>query len=197
MLSLLENSHHRWSATSRVGEDRLRPDRPDLPSADQLRGLRAGRAGVVLPGSIAWKWPCRILGAIIAWLAQSWARSEATPPRLAVMERLALSPKHSLLLVEADGVGLLISTSTEAPSTMFLLHGAQAGRSISDHFLKQRGRTTTTNAVHRSCDGAGRTVVMRKVSSQVPADGAAQTELPVRLHGSRVARSQGESRISW
>lgn len=186
MLSPLENAHHRWSASSRVSQDRLPPDRLDRASVAPAglselgssevsssgpRGSETGMAEVSGPGTVAWKWTSRILGGTIAWLARRWTRSEGHPPRLAVVERLALSPKQWLLLVEADGVRLLISTSSEAPSTIFPLHGAPAGRSTPDGSIS---------------DGS---IPVRSI----PGDSL----MPGRRPGSPVARPQAEGRISW
>jgi len=149
MLSLLENTHHRRSASSRPGEDRLHPDRLDRASVAPASLPELGMSEVSGRGIVTWKWPNRILGGTIAWLAHRWARSEGHPPRLAVIERLALSPKQVLLLVEADGMRLLISTSAEAPSTIFPLHGmpapVQAGRPI----LRPGSRVTRPQAEGR------------------------------------------------
>ena len=66
-------------------------------------------------------WPRRILERMTSGVLRSWRHSTARPARLAVIERIALGPKQSLMLVEADGVRLLVATSSEAASAFFPL----------------------------------------------------------------------------
>ena len=66
-------------------------------------------------------WLRRILEWMTASLLRSWRRSTARQARLAVIERIALGPKQSLVLVEADGVRLLVATSSDAASAFFPL----------------------------------------------------------------------------
>jgi len=62
--------------------------------------------------------PARGLG---DWLLRCWRRSTEHPARLALIERMALGPKHSLALIEADGVRLLIATSVDGTPAFFSL----------------------------------------------------------------------------
>jgi hypothetical protein len=61
---------------------------------------------------------------IIGWLLRYWRRSTEHPARLALVERIALSPKHSLALIEADGVRLLVATSADGAPAFFPLRTA-------------------------------------------------------------------------
>jgi flagellar biogenesis protein FliO len=58
-----------------------------------------------------------LLGRILGRL-----RGERRPgPRLAMLERIALAPRQSLALVEAEGRRFLIATSTEGAPAFFAL----------------------------------------------------------------------------
>lgn len=46
------------------------------------------------------------------------------PPRLVLIERIALAPRQSLALVEAEGQQLLIATSPESAPVFYALGGA-------------------------------------------------------------------------
>ena len=50
--------------------------------------------------------------------------------RLALVERIALAPRQSLLLVEADGRQILIATSPEGAPAFFSLDGIKANHAI-------------------------------------------------------------------
>jgi hypothetical protein len=63
---------------------------------------------------------------IAGWLLRCWRRSTEHPARLALVERIALSPKHSLALIEADGVRLLVATSADGAPVFFSLQTAGA-----------------------------------------------------------------------
>jgi len=59
---------------------------------------------------------------LVGWLLRNWRRAAARPARLTMIERISLSPKHALVLVEAEGVHLLVATSTEGGSTFHPLN---------------------------------------------------------------------------
>jgi Flagellar biosynthesis protein, FliO len=72
-------------------------------------------------------------GGFAGWL---WARvriglrrAPRPRPRLALVERIALAPRQSLALVEAEGRRLLVVTSTDGSSAFFPLDGPLAGAS--------------------------------------------------------------------
>jgi len=54
-------------------------------------------------------------------LLHGWHRPSASPARLELIERVQLSPKQSLVLVEADGRRLLLATSADGAAVFFSL----------------------------------------------------------------------------
>jgi len=68
----------------------------------------------------------RLSAGLAGWLLARVARGNKSQPRLAVIERIALTPRQSLLLVEAEGRSLLVATSPEgaAPVKHFMLRYA-------------------------------------------------------------------------
>jgi flagellar biogenesis protein FliO len=58
---------------------------------------------------------------LTGWLLRCWRRSTAHPARLALIERIALGPKHSVALIEAEGVRLLVAISTDGAPVFFSL----------------------------------------------------------------------------
>ena len=68
------------------------------------------------------------LQGVAGWLMRCFHRSSQTRQRITMVERIALGPRQSLALVEADGRRFLIATSTDAGSTFLP--------------LDNRGRTT-------------------------------------------------------
>ena len=48
-------------------------------------------------------------------------RRHAEPPRLALVERIALAPRQSLALVEAEGRKILVATSAEGGPAFYAL----------------------------------------------------------------------------
>lgn len=65
------------------------------------------------------------VGGLAGWLlARLRARlrsGHGKPPRLAVIERIALGPRQSLALVEAEGRRLLVATSSEGTPAFYPL----------------------------------------------------------------------------
>ena len=56
---------------------------------------------------------------LAGWILARWRpRPQA---RLAVLERIALTPRQSLALVEADGRRFLVATSAEGPAALYPL----------------------------------------------------------------------------
>jgi hypothetical protein len=51
-------------------------------------------------------------------------------PRLAVLERIALAPRHSLALIEAEGRKLLVATSQDSAPAFYALDAI--GRQMAD-----------------------------------------------------------------
>jgi flagellar biogenesis protein FliO len=71
--------------------------------------VREGSAG-------AWN-----MGGIFGWIRARAQGRERPAPRLAVLERIPLAPRQSLLLIEAEGNKLLVATSPDAGPTFFAL----------------------------------------------------------------------------
>jgi len=62
-------------------------------------------------------------GGLAAWLLQRLHVVRRCEPRLAVLERIALAPRQSLALVEAEGRRFLVATSPEGTPAFFALDG--------------------------------------------------------------------------
>jgi flagellar biogenesis protein FliO len=68
--------------------------------------------------------------AIAGWAGWLLARVRVTrrhEPRLQLLERIALAPRQSLALVEADGKRLLVATSADGGPAFYPLDGRPAG----------------------------------------------------------------------
>ncbi len=63
-----------------------------------------------------------------AWLFQMMRCRAATPPRLALVERITLAPRQTLALVEAEGRRFLVATSPEGPPAFYPLDEVKAPR---------------------------------------------------------------------
>jgi hypothetical protein len=73
-----------------------------------------------------------------AWLLGRWRSSGGrTRPRLELLERIALAPRHSLALVEAEGQRFLVATSPEGAPAFYALD-AQAFSSVKGRAEQKR-----------------------------------------------------------
>lgn len=100
-----------------------------------------------------------LTGRLLAFLARR--RSRRAVPRLALIERIALAPRQSLALVEAEGRRILVATSAEGASAFFPID-----------------------------DGARPAAGIQAVQSHaepVPQSSAARESEPVAVRGSRTA----------
>lgn len=68
-----------------------------------------GNGGVGMPGGWA------------GWLLRRWRGSKCQPPRLKLVERVALAPRQSVCLMEADGRRVLLATSVDGAPAFFAL----------------------------------------------------------------------------
>ncbi len=89
------------------------------------------------------------IGGVAGWLLGRLRRGGRGAPRLELMERIALGPRQSLALVEAEGRRFLVATSPE---------GAPAFYALDERVLEERRATAKsanrqTGATH---PGAGR-----------------------------------------
>ncbi len=67
-----------------------------------------------------------LLGRVLSRLRPGGQR----PPRLAVVERIALAPRQSLALVEAEGRRLLVATSADGAPVIYPLDAPRPPRSV-------------------------------------------------------------------
>jgi flagellar biogenesis protein FliO len=69
------------------------------------------------------------LGGLTGWLLGRLRSAHRRQPRLELLERITLAPRHSLALVEAEGRRFLVATSSEGGPAFYALdtaHGADA-----------------------------------------------------------------------
>ena len=81
---------------------------------------------------------------LAGWLARRLRAVQKPRPRLAVIERIPLAPRQSLVLVEAEGRRLLVSTSAEAGAQFYSLDpaprsAAGAARDSAGRANRERG----------------------------------------------------------
>ncbi len=64
-------------------------------------------------------------GGLAGWLLEQWRGRwrgrQGAQPRLALVERIALAPRQSLALVEAEGRRILVATSAEGGPAFYAL----------------------------------------------------------------------------
>jgi hypothetical protein len=82
-----------------------------IQSAEEIgqRPRNGGRTGFVPHGALA------------AWFLEKLRRRPRTAARLALVERIALAPRQSLALVEAEGRRFLVATSQDGAPSFFAL----------------------------------------------------------------------------
>ena len=69
------------------------------------------------------------LGGIAGWVMARFRNTgKKSTPRLALLERIALGPRHSLALVEAEGRCFLVATSAEGGPVFYALDDAARGK---------------------------------------------------------------------
>lgn len=64
---------------------------------------------------------------LAARLLERWRGRRGTKPRLELLDRIALAPRQSLALVEAEGRRLLVATSAEGAPAFYPLNGNAIG----------------------------------------------------------------------
>ena len=82
---------------------------------------------------------------IVAWLLNRILHKTRAQPRLTVLERIALAPRHSLSLIEADGCKLLVATSQDGASAFYSFDRTASPLASS------RRTTVSKSAVRVSC----------------------------------------------
>jgi flagellar biogenesis protein FliO len=71
-------------------------------------------------------------GGVAGWLLERLKPTGRTRPRLELLERIALAPRQSLALVEAEGRRFLVATSPEGAPAFYALD-EQARLAIERH----------------------------------------------------------------
>ncbi len=74
------------------------------------------------------------VGGLAGWLLGRLRGVSRPQPRLAVVERITLAPRHSLALVEVEGRRLLVATSPDGAPAFYSLDersGARAAARVS------------------------------------------------------------------
>jgi hypothetical protein len=74
----------------------------------------------------------RQVGGLAGWLLGRLRSVRGPQPRLALLERIALAPRQSLSLVEAEGRRFLVATSPEGSPAFYALddRAQKAGRPL-------------------------------------------------------------------
>jgi len=65
--------------------------------------------------------PVQRIGGIAGWLLRRLRRTSGTGQRLELVERIALAPRQSLALIEAEGRRILVATSADGAPAFFPL----------------------------------------------------------------------------
>jgi flagellar biogenesis protein FliO len=63
----------------------------------------------------------RLPGGWLGWLLRRWKGSKSPARRLKLVDRVALAPRQSLCLLEADGRRVLLATSADGAPAFFAL----------------------------------------------------------------------------
>ena len=73
------------------------------------------------------------MGGLAGWLlSRLRKRGGRASARLELLERIALGPRQSLALVEAEGVRLLVATSAEGAPAFYRLNGRERSAEVRD-----------------------------------------------------------------
>lgn len=67
-------------------------------------------------------------GGWTGWLFRRWRGSKGQLPRLKLVERVALAPRQSVCLMEADGRRVLLATSVDGAPAFFALDSDRRSR---------------------------------------------------------------------
>lgn len=63
----------------------------------------------------------RLVADAVAWIARGGKAAAQTSPPLRLVERIALAPRQSLALIEADGQRLLVATCPDGSPAFYAL----------------------------------------------------------------------------
>jgi len=138
--------------------------------------------------------PARRLGnrlgsGLAEWLLRRIDASSAPAPHLSVLARIALSPRQSVALVEAEGVHLLVGTSADGPPCFFPL-GASAGYGPGPHADRSGGRGWQPNLIFPDDAAAAEPVRSRRAAPGLGTWGA-------HAGGRPTNRPRLIGRVSW
>src|SRR5580698_8414570 len=89
------------------------------------------------------------IGGLAGWLLGRLRGWKRTPARLAVLERIALAPRQSLALVEAEGRRFLIATSAEGTPAFYALDPGPRPSSRSEEIPPKTARKIARAGVGR------------------------------------------------
>lgn len=76
------------------------------------------------------------------WLLARWHGRRRAEPRLALLERITLAPRHSLALVEAEGRRILVATSAEGGPAFYPLDENANSRARTSDARHSRSRVS-------------------------------------------------------
>jgi len=79
-------------------------------------------------------------GGLGAWLLAKWHGRHRTAPRLALVERITLAPRHSVALIEAEGRRILVATSAEGSPAFYPLDENRNSRACASSNGAMHGR---------------------------------------------------------
>ena len=80
------------------------------------------------------------LGGMAGWLMKKMRGRRRAEPQLALVERIALAPRQSLALVEAEGRRILVATSAEGGPAFYALDEGE--RTAPRHDAQRRPRVS-------------------------------------------------------
>jgi hypothetical protein len=80
----------------------------------------------------------RRVGGLTGWLVMKLRGRRQAEPRLALIERIALAPKQSLALVEAEGHRILVATSADGGPAFYALDELPRGAALRGAVLPVR-----------------------------------------------------------
>jgi len=75
---------------------------------------------------------------IVSWLLDRMRQRPRPQPRMAVLERIALAPRHSLALIEAEGRKILVATSQDGSPVFYALDAIGQSTGAPRHFVSAR-----------------------------------------------------------
>ncbi|MGD0294385.1 MAG: flagellar biosynthetic protein FliO [Terracidiphilus sp.] len=79
------------------------------------------------------------VGGVAGWILSRFGAHGRRQPRLELVERIALAPRQSLALVEAEGRRILVATSPEGAPAFFALDERARPNGVRQAASRQRG----------------------------------------------------------